>query len=217
MSGPALIVAVAAVWLMIGLTLSLLLGRRGHDGFSWFVVGTLIGPLAIFLAIDAVQHGERRRSSLVAAGTSGAGATDILVGVDGSPEARAALETAITMFGDSLGRVTLLRAIPFDSGLTTDEDAAQEIEREAARLPAIHPRIEVARGDPATLLREHASSGAYDVLVIGSEGAGRHLFGSAARELASASPIPVLLVSAAGAAHPERPGAPGASDLRTGD
>ncbi|MGZ8763568.1 MAG: universal stress protein [Acidimicrobiia bacterium] len=195
MSGPALIIVVAAVWLTIGFVLSLVLGRRGHDGFTWFVVGTLLGPLAVLLAIDAIQNGERRRSSVVAAGSSGGGSTNLLVGIDGSPEARAALETAVAMFGTSLGRVTLVRVIPFDSGTGTDGDAAASIEREAARFPALHPRIEVARGNPATVLRELAASGSYDVLVIGSQGAGRHLFGSAARELGAASPIPVLLVS----------------------
>jgi nucleotide-binding universal stress UspA family protein len=77
-----------------------------------------------------------------------------------------------------------------------DRSAAAETEQEALRFPDLHPRIEVARGNPATVLREHAEAGGYDVVVIGSKGAGRHLFGSAARDLASASPIPVLLVSA---------------------
>ena len=138
-----------------------------------------------------------RQSSVVSAGSDRGGSTDLLVGVDGSPEARAALDTAVAMFGDSLGRVTLLRVIPFEGGLDEDRSAAAETKREALRFPDLRPRIEVTRGNPATLLREHAESGRYDVLVIGSRGAGRHLFGSAARDLSSSSPVPVLIVSAA--------------------
>lgn len=196
MSGPSIVILLAAVWLAIGFGLSLVLGRRGHDGFSWLVVGTLLGPLAILLAIDAIQNGERRETSVLLAGSGGRGTTDVLVGVDGSPEARAALDVAVATFGESLGRLTLLAVVPFDGGLDADRTAAAELEREALRVKEAHPRTEVARGNPATLLREHARSEAYDLLVIGSKGAGRHVFGSAARELASASPIPVLVVGA---------------------
>ena len=195
MSGPTLVIALAALWLAIGFVLSLVLGRRGHDGFRWLVVGTLLGPLAILIAVDAVQNGERRESSVISTGGSRSGTTDILVGVDGSAEARAAFDAAVAMFGESLGRVTLLRVVPFDGGIDMDRTAAAETEREARRVPDLQPRIEVARGDPATVLREHAEAGGYDVLVIGTKGAGRHLFGSAARDLASASPIPILMVS----------------------
>ena len=144
-----------------------------------------------------MQNGEDRQSSVISAGSSQGGSTDVLVGIDGSPEASAALDTAVAMFGSSLGRVTLLRVVPFDGGLDADHAAAAEIEREAQRIPEVHPRTEVTRGNPATLLREHARSGVYDLLVVGSKGTGRHLFGSAARDLSSWSPVPVLIVSAA--------------------
>ncbi len=50
------LVAVAAAWLVIGLVLSLVMGRRGHDGFSWLVMGSLLGPLAIVLALNSSRH-----------------------------------------------------------------------------------------------------------------------------------------------------------------
>ncbi len=36
------LVAIGALWASIGLVLSLTMGRRGHDGFTWLVVGTLL-------------------------------------------------------------------------------------------------------------------------------------------------------------------------------
>jgi nucleotide-binding universal stress UspA family protein len=175
----------------------LVLGRRGHDGFSWLVIGTVLGPLALLLAIDAVQNAEPREPIVVATGQRGGGATDVLVGADGSAESRAALETAVALFGASLGRVTLVRVISYDSGLESSRDAAAAVEEEAARYPQLTPRVEVVRGHPAAVLAARAVEGDYDVLVVGTRGAGRHLFGSAARELAAGSPVPVFLVGAA--------------------
>ena len=47
------IIAVASTWLAIGLVLSLVMGRRGHDSFGWLVTGTLMGPFGVALAVDA--------------------------------------------------------------------------------------------------------------------------------------------------------------------
>ena len=96
MSGPVLIIVIGAVWLTIGLVLSLVLGRRGHDGFTWLVIGTLLGPLALLLALDAVQNGEPAEPLVsTPTGIVPDGGIDVLVGADGSDEARAALEEAV--------------------------------------------------------------------------------------------------------------------------
>jgi nucleotide-binding universal stress UspA family protein len=197
MSGPAFVIVLVAIWLAIGLGLSLVLGRRGHDGFTWFVIGTLLGPLALFLALDAVQNGEPAaplESTLpgVAPGTG----IDVLVGADGSRGARAAVEEAVALFGTKLGRVDLVQVIPFDGVVAVEREAKESIAAEAARYARLRPGTEVVRGRPADVLAARALEGGYDVLVVGTRGAGRHLFGSTARELASTSPIPVLLFGA---------------------
>ena len=207
MSGPALIMVVGLVWLTIGFVLSWVLGRRGHDGFTWLVIGTLLGPLAILLAIDAAQNGEDRHPIIVTEGHGHGGTTDVLVGADGSDAARAALETALALFGASVGRVTLVRVISFDAGSEANREAVQSVENEAGRYPELAPGIEVVRGHPATVLGARAVEGDYDVLVIGTRGTGRHFLGSVARELATASPVPVFLVSA-----PEPAATTGAAD-----
>lgn len=53
MSDSEVLSAAEAAWPAIGVTLSFVLGWRGHSGFSWFVLGTLLGPLAIALAISS--------------------------------------------------------------------------------------------------------------------------------------------------------------------
>jgi nucleotide-binding universal stress UspA family protein len=195
MSQLTVVAVIAAVWLAIGLVLWLTMGRRGHDGLSWLLIGTLMGPVGILLALDAAHHGEAAEPVLATAGRGGGGAIDLLVGADGSPESRAALDAALHILGSSVGRVTLLTVVPFDGGIDADRDALAAIREEAERHPDLQPDLEVRRGHPAAVIAELAARGDYDLVVIGTRGAGRHLFGSAARELATASPVPVLLLT----------------------
>jgi nucleotide-binding universal stress UspA family protein len=199
MSQWTVVVVVAAVWLAIGFTLWLTMGRRGHDGFSWLVIGTLLGPIGILLALDAARHGESTDPLLASRGRGGTGPVDLLVGADGSPESRAALDAALRLLGSSVGRVTLLRVVPFDGGIDADREALTAIRTEADRYPDLGPDVEVRRGHPATVIADVAEQGGYGLVVIGTQGAGRHAYGSAARELATASRVPVLLVTEASA------------------
>jgi nucleotide-binding universal stress UspA family protein len=195
MSQLTIIVAIAAVWLTMGLVLWLAMGRRGHDGFSWLLIGTLIGPLGILLALDAVSRDEPAESVLTSPGQGGTGPIDLLVGADGSPESRAALDAALRILGSAVGRVTLLSVVPFDGGIDADRDALAMIRGEAERYADLRPDVEVRRGHPAAVIAELADHDDYDLVVVGTRGAGHHFFGSAARELASASRVPVLLAA----------------------
>lgn len=47
------VLVIAAVWLAIGLTRLLVMGRRGRDTFSWLILGTLFGPLGTIFAVEA--------------------------------------------------------------------------------------------------------------------------------------------------------------------
>lgn len=197
MSGLAVAIVVG-VWLTIGLTLSLVLGRRGHDGFAWLVVGTLLGPLAVPLAFDAAQHEEPTTPIVsTAPGIPPERGVDLLVGADGSDEAHAALEEAVALFGERLGRVELVRVVPFDGGAAIEREASDAIGAEALRYADLRPGTQVLRGHPAEVLAARALTGGFDVLVVGTRGSGRHPFGSTARELATSCPIPVLLLDAA--------------------
>jgi len=54
------VLVMGAVWLGVGLALSLVMGRRGHDAFSWLVLGTLFGPLGLVFAVEAIDEEEPR-------------------------------------------------------------------------------------------------------------------------------------------------------------
>ena len=102
---PGLVIAIAAGWVAIGLVLSIVMGRRGHDSFGWLVTGTLLGPLAVVLAIDARRRAEQLDPANLRKGPpaiASSGPIDVLVGFDGSPESRAAIDTVPTLLDDRL-------------------------------------------------------------------------------------------------------------------
>lgn len=183
-------------WLGLGVLLGFVLGRRGFDGLSWFLIGTLLGPLSVLIAWNCIRRDERLGTEIVATPASVRSATgiDVLVGVDGSPESEAAVSTAMSMFGDQLGRLTLVGVVPFDDAPEARAAIRGALERVAGRLSGWAPSLEIVRGHPATALAAAAAEGDFDVLVVGTTGHGRaHPFGSAAKELAHTSCVPVLL------------------------
>lgn len=56
MSQGLVVLVIAGCWLLIGLGLAVEMGRRGYETYGWGVLGTLLGPFAIVLAIDAIRH-----------------------------------------------------------------------------------------------------------------------------------------------------------------
>jgi nucleotide-binding universal stress UspA family protein len=197
MSFGSLAILVAAVWLGAGLTLSLVMGRRGHDAFSWLVLGTLFGPLGAIFAVEA-RRSEGARAELVAgAYAPGTGPVDVLVGLDGSPDSAAALAAATSLLGPRLGRLTLTTVIPYDSGPDRRHAARSDLEKLGAAVPG-GPKLELLHGRPAPALLEHAAAGGYDLLVIGTRGAGlsKAFLGSTAVDIAEWAKMPVLLMGA---------------------
>ncbi len=200
MSLPALMLLVVIAWLLTGITLALVLGRRGHDRFNWLVLGTVLGPLAVALAVDSWWWREERRAEVLA--PTGPAHTwndvDVLVGFDGSPESRAALRQAIELLGPRLGRLTLAAVVPYECGREVEAAARQTLELEHRSLEVDGLGAELHRGPTARVLADQATAGRYDVLAIGARGRGRaHMFGSVAAELSRTSPVPLLVCGAA--------------------
>jgi len=194
-SYSTLVIVAAVAWLSIGLTLSLVMGRRGHDAFSWLILGTLFGPLGAIFAVEARDQ-ERVRPEMVAhRESSGPGPIDVLVGLDGSPESRAALQAAVALLGPRLGRLTLATVVPYDSGVDRQETARATLEQQAA-LADGGARLELLHGRPAPALLERALTDGYDLLVLGTRGTGltKALLGSTAVDVAEGAKIPVLLM-----------------------
>lgn len=135
---------------------------------------------------------------------------------DGSPHSEEALRKAVGIAGES-GRLTILSVAPPPSSLIASGQIAiplsiNDIQREIdlswssqldqalATVPDdVRSRADtkLAHGSPGPSIAEEASSGDYDLLIVGSRGHATlsgFFLGSVSLHLAHASPIPVLIV-----------------------
>jgi nucleotide-binding universal stress UspA family protein len=183
------------IWMGVGGIEAMVLGRRGFDGFSWFLIGMVLGPLSVLVAWNSIRRDERLAPAIVGPATARrTDGIDVLIGFDGSPECRATADAVASTFGSRLGRVALVSVGYFDDAPVHEAQLRAALEAEGTRLAAIAPDLVIVRGHPATALAAEALAGGYDLIAIGSTGQGHaHLFGSAAKELARTSPVPVLL------------------------
>ena len=211
MSATTAMFILAGIWIGFGLVLALIMGRHGHDPFAWWLLGTLLGPVALPLAVSAERR-QAEQAEQLRVGAPGRGPVDVLVGLDGSPEAGAALLTVLDLLGPQLGRLTLATVIDRDASVEHDrakDQARVELRRRAdqvrMRLRALAedpdeeggriPDLILVPGQPAEALQRLAVEGGYDLLTVGSRGTGlsKVLLGSTAATLAARSKIPVLL------------------------
>ena len=196
-----------AVALTIGSTLAVVMGRRGHSAFEWFLIGLILGPIALLLAWARVRSepASLNREIVDAVPGAGRGPVDVLVGIDGSAESETALRTAVEILGPRIGRLTLAGVTEFDYGswqAQADTKRALEVLRAMAESASVSaPGVMILSGRAAEALSEHALRDGYQLLVVGHRGRGasKAILGSTAAQLASA-PIPVLV--AAGAPSP---------------
>ena len=137
---------------------------------------------------------------------------NILVAVDGSPDAEAALAHAGALARDQRARLTLLTAIPpipatalLATGAAPPRSEVVRhysdlLRQAAATLPEdVSVTTLLVEGPPSKALIERAKSGAFDLIVMGSHGHGRlhtTLLGCVSQKVLHASPVPVLLIRA---------------------
>jgi len=191
-----------AVALSIGITLAVLMGRRGHNAFEWFLIGAILGPIALPLAWarTSSEPAALNREIVDAASGPGTGPVDVLIGIDGSRESETALRTAVEILGQRIGRLTLAGVTEFDYGSSQaradTERALESLRAMAASASVSAPGIMMLSGRPADALSEHALRDGYHLLVVGRRGRGasKAILGSTAARLTSA-PIPVLVSS----------------------
>jgi nucleotide-binding universal stress UspA family protein len=132
---------------------------------------------------------------------------NILVAIDGSPDATAALRHAAALARDQNALLTLLSVAPNVSSATATAGANPDdpidfyarILREAvSTLPAdTGVKTLLERGDPADAILATADREGSDLIVMGSHGHGRFvraLIGSVSERVLKTSAAPVLLM-----------------------
>lgn len=200
-----IVVVVLALWLLVGVTVAAVETRRGHWRGVW-ILGPLLGPFSIPLAL-AAREGERSPfPRLLHAGTVGQGGRDVLVAIDGSAASIAAAHAASNLLDGDIHTITLATVLDFDAddppaeAHWSDEvearTALDTVAREVHRMSGVRPSTVLLFGPPAPALATHAAQAGYDLVVAGRSGHGRAkaLLGSCAAKLAGSCPVPVLLV-----------------------
>ena len=134
---------------------------------------------------------------------------NILVALDGSPDAEAALRHAVTLARDQNALLTLLSVVPrppvpTGAGVAPPADLTEIHEallREAAEAVPddVGVRTKLEHGDPAAAILGHVEEGPCDLVVIGSHGHSRvhrALLGSVSERVLKGVTVPVLLMRA---------------------
>jgi nucleotide-binding universal stress UspA family protein len=212
-SSTAFLALLMVTFACIGLVLAIVMGRLGHSPFAWGLLGLVLGPIALLLALVEVRNERPWWTRLVASGAPGSGPVDVLVGIDGSPESAAATTAALELLGDRVGRLTLVAVTEVDDSVAGREERARlqgELERQAEAVrgwlrerdgpveakQTVVPELQLMSGPPARTLDTIAAEDGYDLLVVGARGAGmsRVLLGSVATSLAARASVPVLII-----------------------
>ncbi|HSK27267.1 MAG TPA: universal stress protein [Jiangellales bacterium] len=205
---PWLVLVVVLVWIGIGVAAATIgLGRRGYRDRHWLVLGVVLGPLFLPVALergrrDPVEVERRVARHVQPAGRSGAteeaAAPVLLVALDGSPEADGALATATRLVAGGPGRLVLVSVVGREVAEGEDPEgqarARRMLEERATGLDR-DAELVIVSGQPVDALLSVARETGADALVIGRHGGGlsSRLLGSVATGLARHSPLPVLL------------------------
>ena len=188
-------------WMSFGVVLAVVMGRRGHAPAAWGLLGMLLGPLAVPVALDVARRHRRPTVQTLARGEPSREGIAVLAGIDGSEEARLALGRAVALLGPRIGRLAVVTVLPYDA---EDDPVVLESDQAQARLwmalardaaPDVAAEEYVVTGRPSKVLADLAESDHFDVIVVGARGRGMSpwLFGSVAGALAQSSPVPVLI------------------------
>ena len=193
-------------WVAIGVgAVVVLLYRHGHRDRSWLLIGAVLGPLIVPIAVERAKERSRRLEGPAAPASTERTADRgpcVLIGVDGSPESEEAVWAAIRLAAPTAGRFLLASVVSSEAadGGHDDECARAEdlLSRHRRSLPeGPVVQTQVVAGQPAAALLELAEAEDVDLIVVGRRGRGlsRAVLGSAATALSTRSRCPVLLAA----------------------
>jgi nucleotide-binding universal stress UspA family protein len=203
MSYTEFAVIATIAWILIGVVTSFVMGRRGHDPFTWWLVGTVFGPLSIGYVIDRIRL-ERKLAnrSSPRSDREAEGSVDVLIRIDGSPEAESAVGVVSSLLGPRIRRLTLATVLPYETPAwsETRRDANASMELAALRSTHVDAETVFLQGRPADELARFAKAGGFGLLAIGRRGKGLStaLLGSVASTLARTDGVPALIVGPGG-------------------
>ena len=153
MGASSSLFVIASVWVAIGIVTAVVMARRGFSAWTWLVVGVVLGPLVVPIAIAAAHERRPVLFRRLTEGVPGTGGTDVLAGIDGSDAACEAVRVALSIVG-SAGRCTLAAVLDRDitSALAEREERRRmqaALEEASASLTGRRPDTVLLEGRPS--------------------------------------------------------------------
>jgi nucleotide-binding universal stress UspA family protein len=205
MSATGALVILFVFWALIGVVAAAVMSRRGHALYPWMFIGIVLGPLVIPVIVTTMRAEQTAPAPPVDRSAPRGQQLAVLVGVDGSEDAKGALVTAIALLGTRIGRLTIATVLDYDLERTL---AGREEQENAREMLTAHARLAADRlgrdvetallsGRPADALVQHARAAHDDVIIVSPRGKGaaaRMMFGSVASQLARGVGLPVIIL-----------------------
>lgn len=199
MTGTGALTIIAMTWVVIGVVVAFTMRRRGHDFWVWLVLGAVLGPLSVPLAVERARfHPAAFRATDDSQLRSGR--FDVLAGIDGSAESVAAVRSALALFGDCVTSLTLASVLDYDTagtytGAEHQAEAEAWLSRAATEIGFEPVETTVLFGRADNALAEFAGERGFELVVVGARGHGisEALFGSVTGRLVGGVAVPVLV------------------------
>ena len=164
-------------------------------------MGLGFGPFLLMIWGEALHRLPSRVTVVKADPVAwGAGWIDVLVGLDGSSESLASAQQVLAKLGPAIGRIRLTSVLDHEMANAAevyelDDDRIRFLNDAALTLGHADAEISLVSGRPDKALLEHATTNAFDLVVVAHR---RHdirgaLRGSTVARLARTAELPVLI------------------------
>ncbi len=174
----------AGIAVLFGGISALVAARWGRDPFSWALLGSVLGPLGLFLLVAMHRDDLRRPVPYVirqATGPSRSTGERVLLAVDGSPGSLAAAETAVERHGATARQVCVLAVLPLEQAdglgspgssirrLRMEDEFRRRVWPAADRLAGagLPVRTIIAFGEPCQQIARVAAGESCDAILLG--------------------------------------------------
>lgn len=163
---------VAIAWAGCGLLAAYFMKRRGHEFRSLAILGFVLGPLYIPLALNYARSERDVQPLRLANGHSGGGSLDVLIGLRGSADCMSDALRVLALLGPRIGRVTIAAAIDYESASSNDwcgvkSTAAVELELASSVASlSFQPETVIVAGLPDQAFVRYASQNGHHLLLM---------------------------------------------------
>lgn len=156
-------------WLLARPTLARGMRRRGYDPTPWLLLGLLLPPAAVVLALVELLRPAPNYARVVRPGRVLPGGFDVLVNLDSSTRALEAAATVLAALRPRLRTLGLARVLPRGCGRLWERQVTAELCRDAEALGVPGAQLMVLFGRPQDALLHYGRHGQLRLVVTAEQ------------------------------------------------